>query len=216
MDTASVGHNEWRSWSCGYLQNEMGSEWYFHICHQAINWSNENYCTHRNILQWNFTQNTRILLPGNVVHNVSNFDQVSMCQCFTYLQPAWQCPAARYVMGALWQLHNNRLQSETTTRWSKCIQLGMMITCNWGKLLFETILFFSISPCLNWIRLLLSARMIDWPLPTALKPDVKTVTWEIDGSGQDCSNSCELAMELPQSCTKPSKWSASFGALTSY
>ena len=34
----------------------------------------------------------------------------------------------------------------------------------------------------------------------------KCVRYNIDGSAQDCSNSSALAMELLQSCAKPSIW----------
>ena len=33
-----------------------------------------------------------------------------------------------------------------------------------------------------------------------------SIEWQIDGLVQDCSTSIPLTIEIPQSCTKPSKW----------
>ena len=43
------------------------------------------------------------------------------------------------------------------------------------------------------------------------KKETQSLEWQnVDGSVQDCSNSIANALELPQSCTKPSMWSCHY------
>ena len=45
------------------------------------------------------------------------------------------------------------------------------------------------------------------------RPSDAIIVVHIEGLAQDCSNSSALAMELPQSCTKPSIYASTNGAI---